>query len=101
MPSLLRKNRMPRLYVQLINQGREAKVNSKLIDYTLMQCWYISIAAAHYYINFFYSLLPSTIVTSQHYIKAIGCFRQLVGEAFLSNRKGLPIPSLVVNMYQR
>ena len=67
LPSLLRANRTPRLYVQLVNPTRTEKSA--------------------------YSLIPSTIVTSSLYVKPIGCFRQLVGAAFLEGRLGLQLPS--------
>lgn len=88
MPSILRRNYTPRLYVQFLNQSRESKTNSRYSTIIIM-CIYILYDTANHYCSW----LPSTIVTSQQYIKAIGCFRQLVGEAFLSNRKGLPLPS--------
>lgn len=67
LPSVLRANQTPRLYVRLLNPSRSLK------------------AAL--------TLLPSTVVTCSLYTHVIGCFRQLVGAAFLRGRLGLALPS--------
>lgn len=67
LPSVLRANQTPRLYVRLLNTSRNLK------------------AAL--------TLLPSTLVTCSLYVHTIGCFRQLVGGAFLRGRLGLALPS--------
>ena len=67
MPSILRSNQMPRFYVQLFSPGREARTAG--------------------------ALLPGTVVTCALYVPAIGCFRHLVGNAFLRGRFGQPLLS--------
>ena len=67
LPSVLRANQTPRLYVRLLNPSRNIK------------------AAL--------TLLPLTLVTCSLYVHTIGCFRQLVGGAFLRGRLGLALPS--------
>ena len=67
LPTVLRANQTPRLYVRLLNPSRSLKTAL--------------------------ALLPSTLVTCSLYVHAIGCFRQLVGGAFLRGRLGLALPS--------
>lgn len=73
MPSILRANQTPRLYIRLLNPPRSEKAIC--------------------------SLLPSTLITCSLYVKPIGCFRQLVGEAFLRGRLGLTLPSKEINLF--
>ena len=67
LPSILRTNQTPRLYIRLLNLPRTEKITC--------------------------SLLPSTLITSSLYMQPLGCFRQLVGRAFLRGRLGVTLPS--------
>ena len=67
LPSILRTNQTPRLYIRLLNLPRTEKITC--------------------------SLLPSTLITSSLYMHPLGCFRQLVGRAFLRGRLGVSLPS--------
>lgn len=67
LPYILRTNKTPRLYVQLLAVTRAKKTN--------------------------YDLLPPNIVTSSLYALPLSCFRYLVGLAFLRGKIGLPLES--------
>ena len=69
-PSILRTNQTPRLYVRLLSIPRAKKA--------------------------LYDLLPPNIVTSSLYAQPLACFRHLVGVAFLRGRLGLPLESEIV-----
>ena len=64
-PAILRINQTPRLYVRLLGIPRARKA--------------------------IYDLIPPKIITSALYAQPLGCFRHLVGLAFLRGRHGLPL----------
>ncbi len=66
-PAILRSNQSPRLYVRLLNAPKAKKA--------------------------LYNLTPTRLVTSALYAQLLGCFRYLIGVAFLRGRLGLPLES--------